>query len=580
MRATVVIALALLSLVYVGLDQAWLMTDEGIQTTDAAYHFSRIAALRANLLGLEQSSGFDGQRYGGLVYYAAAWLSLFTGLLPQRLLLALSILLRPLLVWAVYRIGWELAAPGRRVPTGLLAAALTLMLPGLVNYGRVFVLDLPLTVAVTWALAFALAVLRADAEGDRRDHALVGLGLCAVAALLIKLNALAFLVGPLWVVFRGDLRRAWALHRSQVVAGAVLSAPVLGGLVAFVLVGPRGEAVRRTLMEATWPGALLFGYLPERSAGLFLSDWLRASIDHSWEAAYYTWLQTLTPPWALLGLASFVWFFARRHGCDHRLGHSQRDLAFWWFTLPALAVVFGLRGLYDERYVLPLLPLTGALIACAVVDVRPRWLRRAGVAIILVGGALNHGFVHHDVWPTSRPLGCTTVTGWGNSDRVGSELWTCLAYPEYRFMDRGASPRHLNLPVDAIQALLDPLREEVGAPLQAVFLDDLYEVFYRLFQSSLLSDQPLLKHEDVLLVTNCWDKEGMTAVFETPGEVDRQIRAADVVLMRYGSTSDGAGPLRGRRCDVFWTQTVWFEDMGEVELGDGTTVRLWKKVER
>ena len=580
MRALVVIVLALLSVVYVGLDQVWLSTDEGIQTTDAAYHFSRIAALRAKLLGLEQTTGFDGQRYGGLVYYLAAAISLFTGLSPERLLFALNLLLRPLLVCALYRLGWEFATPPRRVWAGLLSASFALLLPGLVNYGRVFVLDLPLTVAVAWAIVCALTALRAQAEADPRGLALVGLGLCSGAALLIKLNAVAFLVGPLWVVFRSDLRQMWSRRPQRAAMGATAAGIVLLSLTSAVISGSRGEALQRTLKEATWPGALIFGYVPEGSAHLFARDWLQASLNQGWEAAYYTWLQTLTPPWALLALPAFVWFFGRRHGCTHRLGHNQRDLAFWWFILPTLSVTLGLRGLYDERYVLPLLPLTAALIACTMVDLRPRWLRRLAMVAILTGGALNHGYVHHDVWPTSRPLACATVAGWGDSERVGDELWACLSYPKYSFMDRSASPRQLDLPIDAIQAVLAPLREETGTPLRAVFLDDLYEVFYRLFQSSLLEEKPLLRHEDVLLVTNCWDQDSMTAMFETHEEVNRQIRAADVVLMRYGSKGDGNGPLLGRRCEVFWTQTVWFDDLGEVELPDGTSVRMWRKLRR
>ncbi|MCO4772142.1 MAG: hypothetical protein KDA24_19065 [Deltaproteobacteria bacterium] len=579
MRRTVAFLLVLLCLGYLGLDRAWLAADEGIQTTDAAYHFSRVAALRAKLLGTVASGGFDGQRYGGLVYYAAALVSLVTGLAPARLLMGLAVLLRPLLVVGIYRLGWELGREGQRETTGLLAAALALMLPGLVNYGRVLVLDLPLTVAVAWAVGFALTALRLEHEGSPPAQARLGFVLCVVGALLIKFNALAFLLGPAWVIARQSLRRAWQDRRKTLGTTAALLGA--GALVAMagLLLGARGDALQRTLVEATWPGALLFGYLPEGSASTFLGDWFAASRAHSWEATYYTWLQTLSPPWALAGGASFFWFFGRRHGCEDPLGHSQRDLAFWWFIVPVLGVVFVLRGLYDERYVLPLLPLTAALIATAAMDLRPPWLRRGLVALALLGGALNHGFVHHDVWPTARPLACVFLPAWADSERVGDELWTCFAYPEYRFMDRAATPSHLDINVADVDDLMEPIRDALDRPLRAVFLDDLYDVFYALFQESLLSDAPVLQHQHMLLLTDCWDREHMRAVFETADEVENQILLADVVVMRWGTPTDGHG-LRGKRCEVFWKNRERFEDAGEASMPDGTAVRVWRAVGR
>jgi hypothetical protein len=576
-RAGVAAALVGLSALWIGLDVAWLSADEGVQTTDAAYHLSRIAALRGKLLGLEPSGGFDGQRYGGLVYALGAWASLVVGLDPTRLLTVFSAVSRPLLVAATWRLGWELGAPGRRQATGLVAACVAPLLPGLTNYGRVVVLDGPLTVAVAWAVVFALAIVRLERAGEPRRRAAAGLALCLLLALLIKLNALAFLLGPLWIVVRPGIRRAWAGSRARLLGGLAVASLGLAALALGLLTGPRGGALRRTLVEATWPGALLFGYLPAGTVGEAPGDWVRATLAHSWEAVYFTWLQTLSPPWALGGLAALVWFFGRRRGCEDPLAHDQRDLAFWWLTPPVFAILALLRGLYDERYVLPLLPLVAALLAVGAMDLRGRWPRRTVVAIALLGGALNHGFVHHDLWPTARPLACVTVPGWGGSARVGQSLWACAAYPDYRFMDRPAAPSQGAWPVAAIEEALAPLAARAGRPLRAVFLDDLYEVFYRLFQASLLADGPLLQHEDMLLITECWDEEQMTAVFETPREVDRQIRSADVVLMRYGTPRDGDGGLRGRRCSVFWTQTVWFEDAGEVPLPDGTTVRIWSR---
>lgn len=576
MRFVVVLVLAVLSLGWLGLDAAWLAADHGIQETDAAYHFSRVVGVRGQLLGLDPSGGFDGQRYGGLVYWLSALLSLVVGAEPGRLLLALATILRPLTVVGFYFLGAELARPERRVATGLLTAACAPLLPGLVNYGRVLVLDLPLTVAVTWAVVFALRALRAGVEGRSRRRDLIGFGVITGLALLIKLNALAFLVGPAWVVLRPDLRSLLADRRRARAAG-VGAATLLAVLGAALLLGARGEAIRRTLTEATWPGALLFGYLPEGTAGRFLGDWLGTSLDHSWEAAYFTWLQTLTPPLCVVGLASYGWYFGRRYGCEDPLGHPQRDLAFWWFLVPAVSVVFLLRGLYDERYVLPLLPLTAALVACALVDLRG-WVGRGAIAALLVGGAMNHAFVHHDWWPTSRPLACATVPGWTTSERVGGSLWACLAYPEYQFMDRRATPEVLPPDAAQVSALLAPAREALERPLRAVFLDETYGLFYALHQQSLLAEDPLLLEEHALLVTECWDTDQMRAMFREAEEVERQILAADVVVMRFGSRDDGAPGLRGRRCAFFWSHRDRFEDGGETPMGDGTVMRVWRRL--
>ena len=74
-------------------------------------------------------------------------------------------------------------------------------------------------------------------------------------------------------------------------------------------------------------------------------------------------------------------------------------------------------------------------------------------------------------------------------------------------------------------------------------------------------------------MTDCWDEARMAAVFESKQEVDRQIRSADVVLMRYGAGPDGG--IRGRRCDVFWSETAFFTLLDEEPLTDGTVVRVY-----
>ena len=577
MSGRVLALLMLLAAVHVGLDARWLAADEGVQFTDAAYHLSRVVSLRQGLDGVAAlDSAFDGQRYGGLVYYVAAAMSWLTGLQPGPLLLGLAALLRPLLFVATYRIGFELGRPPLRVATGAFAAVVLGFLPGFVNYGRVLVLDLPLAAAVAWAAGFALRALRAQADGLEPDEqrAVVGLGVATGLGLLIKLNALVFLLGPVWVVARGSQLR----RRGPRELGIALALGLAGlGTATALLVGPRGEALRRTLVEATWPGAILFGFLPQGTLGAAPWDWWTDMTDQAWEATYYTLLQTLSPPWTLLGLLAVIWFFARRRGCVEPLARDQRDLAFWWLVLPILGVLAVLRGLYDERYMLPLLPLLAGVVSVAVFDLPGRAGRWGAVALLVLGGSLNSAMIHFDAFPTARPLACTTVQGWAISQRAQRELWLCAAYPEYWFMDRPSRPVHEDWRQEGVMQALRPLRAARGEPLRAVFLDETYPVFYRTFQSSLLGP-PLLRHEDMLLITECWNEAWMTSVFETPAEVERLIGLADVVVMRFGQTADPSDrALRGRRCDVFWDQREWFDVAADLPLPDGTSIRIWAK---
>ena len=109
-------------------------------------------------------------------------------------------------------------------------------------------------------------------------------------------------------------------------------------------------------------------------------------------------------------------------------------------------------------------------------------------------------------------------------------------------------------------------------PLRAVFLDDLYDLFYRAFQRDLLGGG-LYRHEDMLLVTRCWDEEWMRAMWGSAEALRATIAEADVLLMRYGSPEQpGDTALRGRRCTVFDARRFRLER--ELPLLDGTRLRI------
>ncbi len=578
MRRRVLVFLLVLSGLQVLATAAWLRLDEGVQFTDAAYHYSQVVELRGALLGgADELAALPGQgerqRYGFVWYAVAAGVSLVTGPQAGPLLTGLCALLWPALIFGAFLLGAELAPAGRRETAGVLSALLAGAIPGIFNYSRVLVLDLPLAVAVLWAAWLLLRLLRLEPGPARRRHAWAA-GAVALLAVGIKVNALAFVAGPAWVALRPALRRLWRDDRRRLLAG--LGAGLLAGLLvaAWLLLGSRGDALVETFTDATWPGKAL-DYRAAGTLAEYPGDWARGAWSHSWQVAYFTILQTFTPPLLAVTVLAYGWYFGRRRGCEEPVARAQRDAMFWWWLVPVAGLLLLLRGLYDERYIVPLLPQAAAVIAVALVELPWASVRRLLIALVLAGAACTFAFVSFDFWPAVRPLSCATVPGWTTDDRVGGELWLCLAYPDYRFMDRPAEPARENWGIEALEAELMPERDRLGRPLDAVFLDDLYGLFYRMFQRDLHRGD-LLRHQDMLLVTDCWDEDLLTSMHGSVAALRETIRQADVVFVRWGEP--GAGDdraVRGRRCRIDWNDDGGFELGGTTRLTDGTSLRWY-----
>ena len=173
MRRWAALLVLLLAAFQIAANLLWLSHDEGVQYTDAAFHYSQVVERHQALLQgaealQEQSRTDERQRYGSLYYLVATGISLITGAQAPALLAGLSVLLWPLLLLGAYRLGFELAHPKRREQTGLLTATFAGLVPGLFNYSRVLVLDLPLAIAVCWSIALLLG---------GQGHAVLGLKL-------------------------------------------------------------------------------------------------------------------------------------------------------------------------------------------------------------------------------------------------------------------------------------------------------------------------------------------------------------------------------------------------------------------
>jgi len=546
-RALVV--LGLLALLHVAADFAWQGGDVGVQYTDAAYHHSRVVERWRTVDDAEERARLeDKQRYGDLGYAVAATVARATGPEPRKLLVALSLLLWPWLLLATFDLGRRLSADGRE-SAGLLAAALVGFLPGVFNYMRVVVLDLPLATAV--AVAFAGGLRWVDATGPRERRvagALMGVGVVGVLGL--KVNGLAFLLGPalLWGGPRLN-RRRWA-----VVAGA--------GAVAVVLLtlGQRWGAVLNTLGEATWPGYAL-AYVAEGAERHLLADWATFVRGHAWDAVYYSVLQTLTPPWVLLAaVGGGLWVRTGRH----------RGAVAAFAALPLFGLLFLLRGLWDERYVLPLLPVLAAATGAGLSGLGDARVRVPLVVASVLGAGSLFVLVSFPVWPTLRPLACSTLPSWGGSARTG-DVWLCALYPEYRFLDRPTTPQRATPQGDQLRKMLTPLARERGQPLRAVFLDDLYDIFYDVHQAELLDPEGLVAG-DAILIVGCDDEAGLIAAHGSVAGAEALIDAADLVIVRW---NDAEGTAYGRRCGLFSERIKEFDGRGVMALPDGSEARVY-----
>jgi hypothetical protein len=579
MRRRVLVLLLVVSALHVGANAAWLWLDEGVQFTDAAYHYSQTIELREALLGGPEELAAlpdqdERQRYGFVWYGVAASVSLLTGPAAGPLLTGLSALLWPALIFGAFVLGAELAPPDRRETAGVLSALLAGTIPGIFNYSRVLVLDLPLAVAVLWAawLLVRLLSLPEGSSAKRRTAWLAG-GVTLVA-VGIKVNALAFLIGPAWVALRPTLGRLWRQDRGRLLAVLGVTSAVGAAVGAWLLLGSRGEALVETFTDATWPGKAL-DYRAAGTLADYPGDWARGAWSHSWQVAYFTIIQTLTPPILAVTVLAYSWYFGRRRGCQEPIARAQRDAMFWWWLVPVAGLLLLLRGLYDERYIVPLLPQAAALIAVALVELPWPGVRRLLVTLVLAGSLTGFAFVSFDFWPAVRPLSCADVPGWTTDARVGGDLWLCLAYPDYRFMDRPTVPARENWGLERLEAELLPERERLGEPLRAVFLDDLYGLFYRMFQRDLHRGD-LLRHQDMLLVTDCWDRDLLASMHGSVEALSHTIRQADVVFVRWGGPAAGDDQaVRGRRCRIGWNDDGGFALAGSTRLTDGTSLRWY-----
>jgi hypothetical protein len=256
---------------------------------------------------------------------------------------------------------------------GWLAAALLVLYPGIAALAHVYMLELPLLVAVTlafWALW---------AYGEEPSWwGAVGVGAGVAAVLLTKWTGVLFLLPPLLAVLLG-VRIPWLVRLAHLALGMgvmlLLCWPWYGANWLFVL--SNGWAYAETAhYYLTCPGGSL-----------------------CWWTAYLRFLPLQMGPWLCpLPLLS-LW------------GSLSRREALLWGLYGSGYLLYTLVAIKDVRFTLPLLPLL-ALLSAGGLDKVWRWLGgrwgqkalRQGVGISLALGSLALLNLGQPLTPGVAPL--------------------------------------------------------------------------------------------------------------------------------------------------------------------------------
>ncbi|MCK6529859.1 glycosyltransferase family 39 protein [Myxococcota bacterium] len=472
--------------VQVILNGAWLALDDGDLLFDAFWHQVRVwriqEAMGLAVPALHDAGGLSDSRYGLLPAAALAVLSAPFGGDPAASVWVQAGVTSLLVLAATYGIAHALA--GHRAGA---AAVLTLAcLPAFGAAQRTLLLDLPLTAAVAWT-AFLCLVASARERAARRVPLLL-LAAVAAAGISVKANYVAFASGPLLWLLLADLRRdprgpagsaRGAVRR--ILLGSAIAGAAGAAAWTLLIADARKVHLARTLAEATWPGAWP-AYRRAGSSDLFLSHWAAGAAFNAWEMGSWALHSTFSLLPGLMALAAVAAFLARPH-------YRGRGLLAAWAGPPVIALALLMRGRYDERYVLPLLPAVAAACGVVFAGLRPGWGRRAVTAGSAALGAATVAVVTFGAFASVRPFGCLQVDR-PPFVREGyfSDVF-CVAEESYKQFYRSAAPRHIDVGEGQVAALLGRLAP--GRPPRVLFGPGLSLLFYRLAEQAVWGRVPL-----------------------------------------------------------------------------------------
>ncbi len=285
-----------------------------------------------------------------------------TGAGPRHPLYLMSLLLMALLL-SSYACGR--ACGGRS--TGLLAAALVSLLPGVSGFGRNFTYDFPVAVAVSCFLAFSL-----HSDRYRRPLALVGMGVVLGLGFLVKGQVMLFLALPLVYAF-AELGLRWRRDRDWTLLGRSL----VGLCAALALAG---------LISSIW----WWGNLREMAAllGHHAADWKNVAPSFGgplqlFHQVFYPHLllRDASLPVMLAVLATLLLCLRPLLGLrvSDQPGERQRLHALRLLVLTVLSgvLVFSVVMTKNLRYLVPIYAPLGIVAVAGLARIRGRLLRRS-----------------------------------------------------------------------------------------------------------------------------------------------------------------------------------------------------------
>ena len=314
------------------------------------------------------------------------------------------LLFSAILLASVYSLGVQLF--NRQV--GLWAAAICVLLPGLYRYRLQFLLDFPLTAAITFCF-YCLTMWKEEASSaasnvrdvtDSRNQEkgkkfylsrlsffwAIAFGISLGLSILVKHTTVLFLFAPiLWLAVGAVRQKAWG--RLAQLAGALLvSAAVFGPWAKtnwlLILTGGKRATVDSAIAEGD-PG------LNTINAWIYYIQHLPEHV--SW-------------PLLLIPLVGLILYYCRNRADSQSILHlnSCRWLAVFWV---GAYLINSLNINKDDRYVIPYLPVLSIFLAYCLTLWPSRWGRQIrwgtiGLAILAMlfhiwplGGGLGHSLV-------------------------------------------------------------------------------------------------------------------------------------------------------------------------------------------
>ncbi|MCC3498972.1 MAG: glycosyltransferase family 39 protein [Microcoleus sp. PH2017_15_JOR_U_A] len=314
------------------------------------------------------------------------------------------LLFSAILLASVYNLGTKLF--NRQV--GLWAAAICVLLPGLYRFRLQFLLDFPLTAAITFcfycltmwkkqenaAADFAVYITERKNQENRKIFYLnrlsffwaIAFGISLGLSILVKHTTVLFLFTPiLWLAVGAVRQKAWG-RLAQLAGALLLSAAVFGpwAKTNWLLILTGGK-------RATFDSAIAEGDPGLNTIGAWIYY-----IQHLPE--HVSW------PLLLIPLVGFILYYWRNRADSQSILYldSCRWLGVFWI---GAYLINSLNINKDDRYVIPYLPILAIFLAYCLTLWPQRWGKQIRWGTIGLGilAMLFH------IWPLGGGLGNNSV---------------------------------------------------------------------------------------------------------------------------------------------------------------------------